>query len=58
MTFPTRIAQLPPFDGPFAAYGLAGDGCDVLVASRPAGTVIGDQSHATHNVGVIRASSS
>jgi quercetin dioxygenase-like cupin family protein len=53
MTFPTRIAQLPPFEGPFAAYRLAGDGCDVLFARYPAGTMIGDHSHLTHNVGVI-----
>ena len=45
MTFPARIRQLPPFDGPFAAHRLNGDGCDVLFASYPAGTVIAE--HAT-----------
>ena len=55
MTFPTRIASLPPFEGPFDAHRLAADDCDVLFASYPAGTTIGDHSHETHNVGVITA---
>lgn len=42
MSFPNRIAQLPPFDGPFDAYRLAAEGCQVLSASYPAGTVIAD----------------
>lgn len=25
MSFPTRITQLPPFDGPFGAYRLAAE---------------------------------
>jgi quercetin dioxygenase-like cupin family protein len=53
MTFPSLIATLPPFDGPFDAYRLAADGCDVLFASYPARTTIGDHSHDTDNVGVI-----
>ncbi len=53
MTFPSRITQLPAFDGPFDAFRLAADGCDVLFASYPAGTVIADHSHETNNVGVI-----
>ena len=53
MTFPSRITQLPPFDGPFDAHRLAADGCDVLFASYPAGTAIAEHAHDTHNVGVI-----
>jgi len=53
MNYPPLIAQLPVFDGPFDAHRLAAEGCDVLFASYPAGTVIGDHSHQTHNVGVI-----
>ena len=53
MTFPDRIATLPPFEGPFDAHRLAADGCDVLFASYPAGTVIADHEHPTDNVGVI-----
>ena len=53
MTFPDRITTLPPFDGPFDAYRLAAEGCDVLFASYPAGTVIDPHRHGTENVGVI-----
>ena len=53
MTFPSRITQLPAFDGPFDAHRLAADGCEVLFASYPAGTVIAGHSHETDNVGVI-----
>jgi quercetin dioxygenase-like cupin family protein len=53
MSFPSRITELPPFEGPFAAHRLAANGCDVLFASYPAGTAIADHSHETHNVGVI-----
>ncbi len=53
MTFPSLVTSLPPFEGPFDAYRLAADGCDVLFASYPAGTVSDDHSHETHNVGVI-----
>ena len=53
MSFPPRIAALPLFDGPFDAHRLAADGCEVLFASYPAGTTIGDHSHDTHNIGVI-----
>ena len=55
MTFPHPIAQLPAFDGPFDAHRLAAEGCEVLFASYPAGTVIDDHSHDTSNVGVITA---
>jgi quercetin dioxygenase-like cupin family protein len=51
--FPRLIADLPAFDGPFDAYRLTAEGCDVLFASYPAGTAIDDHSHDTHNVGVI-----
>ncbi len=34
--FPARIAALEPFDGPFDAFRLAADGCDVLLATYPA----------------------
>jgi quercetin dioxygenase-like cupin family protein len=51
--FPDPIRELPPFDGPFEAFRLVADGCDVLFASYPAGTVIEPHSHATDNCGVI-----
>ena len=51
--FPPQIAALPAFDGPFDAYRLAADGCDVLFASYPAGTTIAPHRHDTDNVGVI-----
>lgn len=53
MSFPSRIAELPPFEGPFEAHRLAAAGCEVLFATYPAGTVIAEHSHETHNVGVI-----
>lgn len=53
MTFPARIDQLPPFDGPFHARRLEAGSSQVLFASYPAGTTIDDHSHETHNVGVI-----
>lgn len=53
MTFPRLITELPEFEGPFDAYRLAAEDCDVLFASYPAGTVIDDHAHETHNVGVI-----
>lgn len=53
MTFPDRIASLPPFEGPFDAFRLAAEGCDVLFASYPAGTTIDPHDHETDNVGVI-----
>jgi quercetin dioxygenase-like cupin family protein len=51
--FPTQIAGLPVFDGPFDARRLTANGCDVLFASYPAGTSIADHDHDTDNVGVI-----
>jgi quercetin dioxygenase-like cupin family protein len=51
--FPTQIASLPAFDGPFDAFKLAAPGCDVLFATYPAGTSIAPHRHDTENVGVI-----
>lgn len=51
--FPARIRALPPFDGPFDAYRLAAEQCDVLFASYPAGTEIPTHAHDTENYGVI-----
>jgi len=51
--FPDQIRRLPAFDGPFDAFRLAAEGCDVLFASYPAGTAIADHEHVTDNVGVI-----
>ncbi|MEQ8208168.1 MAG: hypothetical protein RIA65_18485 [Woeseia sp.] len=53
--FPDLIQSLPEFDGPFDAYRLAADHCEVLFASYPAGTVIAEHTHASRNVGVITA---
>ncbi len=53
--FPAPLEALPAFDGPFDAYRLAAEGCDVLFASYPAGTNIPEHTHDTHNVGVITA---
>ena len=53
--FPDLIRNLPEFDGPFDAQRLAADGCEVLFASYPAGTVIPAHAHPTENVGVITA---
>lgn len=51
--FPKLLRELPAFDGPFDAFKLAAENCDVLFASYPAGTVIAPHSHQTENVGVI-----
>lgn len=51
--FPQLIRELPEFDGPFDAFRLAADGCQVLFASYPAGTNIEPHTHPTRNVGVI-----
>lgn len=51
--YPLKIQQLPPFEGPFEAYQLAAENCEVLFASYPAGTKIEPHSHNTENVGVI-----
>lgn len=51
--FPDLIRQLPEFEGPFDAFRLGADGCEVLFASYPAGTSIEPHTHPTRNVGVI-----
>ena len=51
--FPARIRALPPFDGPFDASRLQAEGCDVLFASYPAGTVIAPHTHESENCGVV-----
>lgn len=45
--------MLPQFDGPFDAYQLTAENCEVLFASYPAGTVIEEHTHATENCGII-----
>ena len=51
--YPEKIQQLPPFEGPFDAFRLAAENCEVLLASYPAGTRIQPHNHDTENVGVI-----
>jgi len=53
MTYPDLIRNLPPFAGPFDAFKLAAEGCDVLFASYQPGTKIAAHSHETNNVGII-----
>ena len=51
--FPAQVRGLAAFDGPFDAFRLPADGCDVLFATYPAGTTIDPHRHDTDNVGVI-----
>jgi len=51
--FPPLVCSLPKFAGPFDAFKLQTNGCDVLFASYPAGTSIEPHHHETENVGVI-----
>ena len=51
--FPRQLRSLPKFDGPFDAFKLIAQDCDVLFASYPAGTVIPAHTHNTENIGVI-----
>jgi quercetin dioxygenase-like cupin family protein len=51
--FPAQICNLPKFEGPFDAFKLGGDGCDVIFASYPASTSIPKHRHETENVGII-----
>ncbi|MEM7501560.1 MAG: cupin domain-containing protein [Pseudomonadota bacterium] len=51
--FPDLIRRLSEFDGPFDAFRLPAEGCEVLFASYPAGTQIDVHTHPTRNVGVI-----
>ena len=51
--FPDLIRARPEFAGPFDAYRLEANDCEVLFASYPAGTAIEAHTHPTQNVGVI-----
>ena len=51
--FPALIRGLPKFAGPFDAFKLQANRCDVLFASYPAGTSIETHNHETENIGVI-----
>ena len=51
--FPDLIQALSEFEGPFDAFRLPAEGCEVLFASYPAGTRIDVHTHPTRNVGVI-----
>ncbi|MBT8078333.1 MAG: cupin domain-containing protein [Gammaproteobacteria bacterium] len=51
--FPHLIRALPEFTGPFDAFRLQAENCEVLFASYPAGTTIDMHTHPTENVGVI-----
>ena len=51
--FPKLLRNLPKFEGPFDAFKLAAQDCDVLFASYPANTTIPEHNHETENVGVI-----
>ena len=51
--YPDRICGLPKFGGQFDARKLEAEGCDVLFATYPAGTVIEPHRHDTDNVGII-----
>ncbi len=51
--FPERLRDLPKFEGSFDAFKLTAGGCDVLMASYPAGTRLETHTHETYNVGVI-----
>ena len=51
--FPDLIRTLPEFDGAFDAFQLGADGCKVLFASYPAGTLIDTHTHSSRNVGVV-----
>ncbi len=53
--FPGQIRELEEFEGPFEAFRLPAEDCDVLFASYPAGTTIDPHRHDTDNVGVITA---
>lgn len=51
--FPKRIRSLPLYEGPFDAFRLHTDRCEILFASYPAGSRIDAHSHDTENHGVI-----
>lgn len=51
--FPQALRSLPKFNGPFDAFKLTAQNCDVLFATYPAGTEIPPHTHATDNYGVV-----
>ena len=51
--YPSRIKELPLYDGRFDAYKLEAKDSDVLFASYPAGTRIPAHTHDTDNHGII-----
>ena len=51
--FPSLVRGLPRFAGPFDAFKLQANDCDVLFASYPAGTSIAPHHHETENIGII-----
>lgn len=51
--YPETMRALPRFEGPFDAFKLTAEDCDVLFASYLAGAVIDSHSHETENIGVI-----
>ena len=51
--FPRQFRSLPKFEGPFDAFRLKAENCDVLFASYPAETAIEPHDHDTDNVGII-----
>ena len=51
--FPPLVRGLPRFAGPFDAFKLQANDCDVLFASYPGGTTIPPHHHETENIGII-----
>ncbi len=51
--FPALLRGLPKFAGPFDAFRLEAQNCEVLFASYPGGTSIPPHDHTTENIGVI-----
>ena len=51
--FPKLLRDLPKFAGPFDAFKLTAQDCDVLFASYPGNMTIPEHNHDTENVGVI-----
>lgn len=51
--FPSKITELPPYQGAFDAYRLAAEGADVLFAGYPAGSAIPSHDHDSENHGVV-----
>jgi quercetin dioxygenase-like cupin family protein len=51
--FPEKIKSLPRFSGPFDAFRLSAEGCEIFFAQYPAGTKIEPHNHETDNYGII-----